>query len=562
VDRVSRLTSIGRVIRAVVRNPSLRRVQAAFLLFCALEYGSWVAILLYAYAATGPASVGIVAMVQLVPAALLAPFAATLADRYRRDRVLLGGYLGQAVAFGAAGVGMVAGAPPLLVYAVAATASAMLSITRPAQGALLPSLARTPEELGAANGLAGSLEGLGLLLGPLAAAAFLLVGTPGTVFVAGALAALMAALLVAGVRPTAPAVLPDLEPSDAVHLVEDTHHGVLLGIRALATHADTRLVVGLLALRMLVIGCLDVLFVLLGMQVLGDESAVGLLSALNGLGTLLGGIAAFVLVGWPRLAPALAVSALTFGGALAVLGAVPPLVVAAALIVVIGIGSAGMDVAGRTILQRATPNAMLARVLGGLEGIGLAALAAGSILVPVLEGAIGLPATMVAVGLLLPAGILVAWRGLRRIDRRVRVPVRELALVRRTPVFAPLAPPQLEAVAARAHWMTVERGEVVIREGDHGDRYYILESGRLRITRGGTELRIADRPADGFGEIALLRNVPRTATVTALEPCVLLALDRADFLEALTGHEQAREVAERQADERSRDRTGSAVAGD
>jgi hypothetical protein len=190
---------------------------------------------------------------------------------------------------------------------------------------------------------------------------------------------------------------------------------------------------------------------------------------------------------------------------------------------------------------------MLARVLGGLEGIGFAALAAGSLLVPPLAEAIGLPGTMLVVGVLLPAGALVTWRGLRRIDRRARVPVRELALIRRNAVFGPLPPPQMEAVASRVRWVTVEPGEVLIREGDRGDRYYILESGRLRVTQGGTELRITDMPGDGFGEIALLRDVPRTATLVALEPCVVLALDRPDFLEAVTGHEQAREVAEQQA---------------
>ncbi len=145
-----------------------------------------------------------------------------------------------------------------------------------------------------------------------------------------------------------------------------------------------------------------------------------------------------------------------------------------------------------------------------------------------------------------------AWIGLRRIDDTAHVPIRELRLLRHSPVFAPLPPPQLETVARRTRWTTMATGERVIREGDPGDRYYVIESGRMRVTRLGQELRVLQGTGVGFGEISLLCDIPRTATVTAIEPCVVLALDRADFLEAVTGHEQARRIVEQTATERSR----------
>jgi MFS family permease len=191
-----RLALSAWVIRAVLRNPALRRVEAAFLLFTAVEFGTWIAVLLFAYRATGAASVGVVALVQLVPAALIAPFASSLADRFDRGGVLLGGYLVQAAAYGTTAIGMLAGGPPVLVYAFAAAAAAAISVTRPTQGSLLPALSRTPEELSAANGISGTVEGMGLLLGPLAAAAILSLGTPGDVFAAGSAACLVAAVLV------------------------------------------------------------------------------------------------------------------------------------------------------------------------------------------------------------------------------------------------------------------------------------------------------------------------------------------------------------------------------
>jgi MFS family permease len=217
-----------------------------------------------------------------------------------------------------------------------------------------------------------------------------------------------------------------------------------------------------------------------------------------------------------------------------------------------GMGLAACDVAGRTILQRVTDDDALGRVLGALEGVGLTGLAIGSLLVPLLAGAWGPEVTIIAVGGMLPVGVAIAWTGLRAIDRRVRVPIREVNLLRDSELFAPLAPPELEAVAGRTRWMTAERGEVLIREGDTGDRYYVLESGALLVTQRGRFLnRLVERGA-GFGEIALLRSVPRTATVSTEVTSVLLVLERADFLEAVTGHDQARDLAEQVASTRER----------
>jgi MFS family permease len=543
-----------RVIRAVLRNPALRRVQLAFLLFNTVEFGTWIAMLLYAYAASGPAAIGIVALVQLLPAAAFAPVAASMADRFRRVRVLLGGYLLQSLAFGATGATMLLGAPPMLVYVLGAVSVATLTFTRPTQGSLLPALSHTPEELTAANGVSGMVEGAGVLLGPLLAAAILVAGSPGLVFVAGGLACAAAALLVAAlartglprsVRPETDASGPDPSGGSAAELVDG-------GVRALAEGPDTRLIVSLLGLRMLTSGALDVMLVLLALEVFqtGDAGA-GILNAALGLGTMLGGAASFALVGRRRLAPALAIAAMTWGAALVVVGTLAPAYLAPAVLAIGGIGYAAFDVTGRTLLQRVTPDRSLARVLGALEGIGLVCLAAGAVVVPVLAARIGVIATVAMVGLLLPAGVLLAWARLNHIDRHAEVPTRELAVLRLNPVFQPLPAPQLEWAARSTRWVALEPGDILIREGDEGDRYYIVESGRFRVSRGGRELRIAGEPGDGIGEIALLSNVPRTATVTAIEPAVMLALERQEFLRVVTGHDGARTIVERVAASRA-----------
>jgi hypothetical protein len=242
------------------------------------------------------------------------------------------------------------------------------------------------------------------------------------------------------------------------------------------------------------------------------------------------------------MAPALGLAAITWGAAITLIGLGSPASLALALVAIGGIGFAATDVVGRTVLQRVTADRMLARVLGALEGIGLVGLAVGSVLAPILVGWLGIQGAVGVVGLLLPVVVVAAWLPLVRIDRRVRVPVREIRLLQLTPVFLPLPAPQLEAVARRTRWVTVEPGGTLIREGEVGDRYYVLESGRLRVTIDGREVRILDEVGEGMGEIALLHGVRRTATLTATIPCVLLALERTDFLEAVTGHEATHAV--------------------
>jgi MFS family permease len=556
----SQLGATLRVLRAVLRSPSLRRVMGAFLLFAALEFGTWVAILLYAYDELGPQAVGLVAVVQLVPSAAFAAIATSSADRFARNRVLLAGYLLQAVTLGLTAVGMLAGWPPIAVIAAAVAASSAMTIARPAHWALLPMLARTPEELTTANGVSGSAAGAGELLGPLVAAGILALAPPGGVFAAGAIAAAVASLLVTRLpvhggghvihqhAPDDPlagdeAVVPDGQP-------EARQPGAWArtasAMRTLGGRGEVRVIVLILAAYAFILGATDVLFVLLSLEVLGiGPSGAAALGAAMGAGSILGGVAAFTLVGRRRLSPVLLVGALVLGGACIVLGLAPRPLVAALIVAIGGIGGTMLDIAGRTILQRVADPRTLTRVLGALEGLGILAMALGSLLAPTIATAASVPVALLVTGLVLPAAVGLAWAPLRGIDRRVRVPVRELALLRFDRILSPLPGPKLEAVASTARWITLEPGEALIREGDPGDRYYVLESGGLRITQAGRVLHENEAERGyGLGEIALLRDVPRTATATATTPSVLLAIARPDFLEAVTGHEQAGAAAE------------------
>jgi len=548
----SQLTITFRAIVAVMASPSLRRLQLAYLGFNAVESGTWVAILLYAYHATGPASVGLVALAQLLPAGLFAPLAATLGDHHPRERALLGGYVLLALMLAATAAAMLLEWPPLAAYAPAVCASTVLTLIRPAQYALLPSLATTPEQLTAANAVSSMVQAGGLLLGPLAAAAILAVYPPGWVIIALAGATVAAALLVAPLaqlrrRPAADA------DADTGRIRIRWHHAAE-GFRILGADADARLIIAVLSSRSLMIGAADVLFVLLALEFFGtgESGAAGLTAAL-GAGGLIGGAAAFLLVGYPRIAPVLVASAAACGITFAAILVPETATLAPVLVVVAGIGLAVMEVAGRTVLQRAVPNRLLARVFGVLEGLDMWALGAGSILASAVAALFGLQASVLVFAAVLPLSIAAAWPALRALDRRTLVPQRELALLRHLRLFEALPPAAMEGLAKSATTQRVPAGAAILREGEPGDRFYVLESGAVSAWKQGRQLRRLTARGDSFGEIALLHDIPRTATIVADQPTVLLVIARADFLGAVTGNASAALEAARVAEARLAD---------
>jgi hypothetical protein len=304
----------------------------------------------------------------------------------------------------------------------------------------------------------------------------------------------------------------------------------------------------LLTARMVIVGAADVLFVLMALDLLDmGEPGAGVLNAALGLGTIVGGALMILAVGQRGLAGVAVAGALSWGLALAVAGIAAQPVLAVVLVVVGGAGLTLVDVAGRTILQRSIRDEVLARVFGVQEGLAMAGLAIGSVLVAVVVGWGGLGGAIIVSAALLPVVVVVTWTRLAALDRRADIPVEALALLRQTSVFAPLPGPQLEAVARRGTWLSYPSGTVLIREGDVGDRYYVLASGAVGVEQGGRHLRQLGRAGDGFGEIALLRDVPRTATVTTVTDVAVFAIDRVSFLAAVTGHPEAYAAAQARA---------------
>ena len=526
-----------RVVAAVVRDPNLRRVEIAFLGYNMTEYATWIAILVYAYSRGGATAAGLAALVQLIPSGIVAPFAAFAGDRFRRDRVLLAGYAIQAVSLAAAAVALALHLSLIVTLGVATVAAVSLTFTRPAQASLLPGITRSAEDLTAANAVTGLAESAGIFLGPFVAGLLLNRFGPASVYAVFAVVSAFGALLVARLSVEQVAA-PPAERISAGDVVRET----LVGFRVLRRERTAGLLVLALSAVVVVVGALDVLFVALAIDVLGKgEGWAGYLNSAFGLGGIVGATLSVALVGRRRLMPPLVQGSAMFGVPIGVVGVAPSVLAAPVLFAATGAGRSVASVAGNTLLQRTTPDDVLSRVFGVYEGIAMFALAVGSVGASSLVVVLGVRGALIVAGAFVPVTTLLLARSLLAIDRSAKAPDPEaLAILRRMPIFAPLSAPAIERVMANLVRLELPAGEVLIREGEKGDRFYVIVEGDVAVSQGGAH--IADRHGgDHLGEIALMRDVPRTATVTALTDLRLLALAREPFLEAVTGYPQSRE---------------------
>jgi MFS family permease len=516
-------------VGSAIRNPDIRRVELAWGAAIAAEWAHFVAFGVFAYEEGGVSAVGIAGLVRLLPAAVVAPFAASLGDRFPRERFLLAMTLVGAAALGGSAVAFAVDAE-LLVFAFAALLGLSITLIRPALQAVLPSLARTPRELIAANGATSTIESLGTLVGPLLAGVLVSVADAGLVFALSSGVLLLAALVLLRVRV-----------EGRVELLADAETGagqaLAAGFRTIMQAPRARLLIVMIIAQTFIRGCLNVLIVVAAFDVLdAGAEAVGYMTAAIGVGGLVGAIGAMAL-GGRRLAVVFGLALVFWGAPIVLMGPLPDLVVAVVLLAVVGAANSVEDVAVFTLLQRLVPDDVLTSVLGVLWSLAMGGLALGSIATPVLVEAVGAKSAFVAVGAVLPLLALITYRRLLEIDRAAGAPAPELELIEHVPMLAPLSVAAKERVAAKLLSISVDAGELVIRAGETGDRFYIVRDGELEISAPGR--RASAHQGDYFGEIALLRDVPRTATIKARVATRLYALQREDFLAAITGHQAA-----------------------
>jgi MFS family permease len=518
-------------LREVLGNGAIVRVEAAWVAAVAAEWAYLVSLLVFAYGAGGVAAAGLVTTVRMLPPAVLAPFIATIADRIAPNRVLAAIQAARAVTVASGAVVILAGLPPAWIFAVAGLEGLLAVLKRPTTMALLPALARSPEQLVASNAVTSTGEAAGVLLGPAIGALLLAIGGVGLGFAVPAAAFAMASVIVATIgTPMIPMGTAATTTGAGAAL-----RSLLGGFGALRGYPSAGLLVGLFATQTFVRGLLTVLLVAAAIELLGlGQAGVGYLNSAIGAGGLVGAVGVMAVVGRRRMGGAVSFALAGWGLPIAIVGIAPVTWLAFPLLGVVGVANAVLDVSGFTLLQRLVPNALRARVFGALEGIVALTFGLGSLVAAPLVGLLGLRAALVVAGALLPALAIVSAAAVRSADAAGVVPHRQVDLLRGIPLFAPLSMVVIERLARSLEPIRHEAGTSVIVQGEAGDAYYIVSSGRADVVHDGAT--IAEVAAgDGFGEIALLDDRPRTASIVVREALEGYRLPREAFLEAVTG---------------------------
>ena len=516
-------------VRDALQLPGMRRIELGYGLSITGELAGTVALVVYAVSAGGAGLVAAYAAARTVAGMGVALGLTGITSRLRRDRLLRWSTGVRMVILAAAALLAALHQPPAAVIAAGAASSALAGTYRPLQAAVLPWLVRTPAELAASNAVTAVMENAGALAGPLLAGGLLAVAAPAAAMAAaaGALAAAAVSLLRLSVPDT-----PELPGSGAGQVVRDVASGLAEFVRMAPPGGVAILAFAQTLLR----GALVVLIAVLAVHVLAlGGSAVGWLTAAFGAGGLVGGAVAAAAISITRLGRSFIAGMLLWGVPLALLALRPAVALAYLALVIVGVGNAFVDVAAFTLVTRLAGPRTAGKVLGALEFVALAGLATGSILTPLLLHLAGTRGTLALLGGGLAGLALAHAARFRRLDRAMPAPGPETGLLISLPMFAPLPLAITDLLAAEIEPRQFPASTVVIREGEPGDHFYLIIEGSATVSVHG-----APRPSlhrgDCFGEIALLRDTPRTATVTAEQPLHTLALGREQFLTAVTGN--------------------------
>ena len=538
----SRLSQAAGAFTSNWRNPSLRRAQLSFLGAWTAEWAFTVALGIVAYRDGGAAAVGLVGLLRMVPSAILAPLLSPIADRGRRERVLILVSVVRGAATAAAAVVVAVSGPSAVIYALAVLSTIAATLYRPAHSALLPSLCRTGYELASANMVRGLLDSAATLVGPLVAAVLLQFTGVDVVFWVAAGASFVAAALLVRLHYDAPPRPPAPSPNLAREAAD--------GVRAVVQNRDLTLILGLAAAQAITRGALTVFSVVVAIELLDTgEPGVGALMTAVGVGAVLGSLAASLLVGSGRLGAWFAVGVGLWGLPLTLVALVPQQSAALGLLAFIGVGNALIDLAGFTLIARLAPDEVLARVFGVLESLVAVSIGIGAVVAASMIEWLGIQTALIVIGLLCPILAVVSLRRLRTLDRSVDVLDAEIGLLREVSMFGTLPLPAIEQLARGLEPVTVPADRAVFAQGDIGDRYYVIESGEVDVVGDGRVVATLG-PGEGFGEIALLRRTRRTATVMARSELRLQALGSDRFLPVVLGYTPSAQQAATVVDDR------------
>jgi hypothetical protein len=517
----------------LARSP-LGTLLGAWLLACSGGWAFTISVAVYAFDRSGVGAVGLVTAARLLPAVLTAPLTGTLIDRVGRNAVVVGACAIEAGCMGAAAALVVAHAALWPIIVIAAATAAAGTAPRPALESLMPALASTPDELVRATAAWSAIDNTGFLIGGGAGGVSIaLLGAGAVIAIAAGLfaGAAMLALRLPSVRAT-----QDDEAEEETTTLKD----MLAGLRALGHAPMLRTAFIVLTGALLIEGTTDVQFVdlAIGRLHLGNGGP-GILYACLGAGGVLGSAALLALVRRRGYGLALLSGSFLFAVGVGVSGADGiPLAVLAMLPA--GIGFALIEAAVMALVPRLADDVVAGRVYGFAEILYAGAAGVGALLAPTLIRALGVPGSLAAVGGASAALAIIVSASLARLDAGQEVASRVRELLRGVSFLAPLPLPRLERLVRHAQPVEVPAGTVVVSAGEVGDEFYVIEDGSVEIVEYGRR----QGPGSGFGEIALLLDVPRTATVRAATEVKLWSLTRPTFIAAVGAHGDTAQLAD------------------
>jgi predicted MFS family arabinose efflux permease len=519
------------MLRAVLGNGALFRLELVWAAVTLVRWALAILVALYAYRAGGAGAVGVIAVARIAPAALLAPRLALSADRRSRRQVLLLSVAVRLVVTSAMAVAAFREGAVWVIAVLAATWSVADAVHKPAQVALMTTVARTPGQLGAANALWTMVDNAGFLAASLTvgvALAFAGIAEAFAVVVIPLVLALVA-LLGVPVDPPTP-TLADADP----------RRELTVGLRTIRALPQLRLLIGLQVANLFVQAMVDILVVIIAVGLLDmGEQGAGWLNSAWGVGGVCGGVVATALLSRHRLPLALRWGLWLVGVPLVAIALWPHVPAAMGALLVVGLGFGMLEVSLLTLGQRLVPCDVMARVYGVEETVTILAMAVGSIAASTSVQLLGERGALVVTGTVLPLVALVVWRRLRQFDGHVDSDDTAYGLVRGVAAFASLPVASLETLASRSRRQLFDAGVDIVRQGEPGDAFFVIEEGHVDVFEHEVHRRV-EGPGEHFGEIALLRSVPRTATVRAKSPVALLVLDRPEFLAAVGSFRRAR----------------------
>ncbi len=503
--------------------------------------GDWlylVALLIIIYERTNDAVVlGIVGAARVLPYVFLSIPAGIVADRFDRRLVLLITDLGRGALMLVLAWLVATNGSIEAIVAVTILATCLSSFFGPAIGSYLPTLVKDESDLGPANTAYASLDNIAFVIGPATASIILtLANDLAVAFLLNAVSFLVIAIILWGLPPSiagrGTAASDDGIPAEPPGPFDwRTVRRPVAGLMVVDS-------VGSFVFAGLGILTVVIAYDLLGRD--GGEAATGALNSAVGVGGLIGAIVSGVLVLRRKLGPPLVAGALIMGASVAALGMSGSLAIALVAMAVVSLGSLLVQIVTETLFQRVVPDAVRGRTLGVLSTVSVLMYAAGSLLLPAAAELVGLAPVLIASGVALVVSAAIAIVALGPWATQAPVPDALRARLSALPMFEGLPPARLETAERRSVLVPMVAGEVVIRQGDPADRFYVIGEGEVEVTQaapGSSQPRVLRRMGvgEGFGEIGLLHASARTATVTALSSGTLVALDGDAFLDLVNG---------------------------